>query len=329
MKLTTAMVFLATALLTHTSNAVAENKQSYKFPPAIVAEMEIQPAKFVEVKGYKMHYSEVGIGDPILLIHGNPTSSYLWRNVVPHIAQQGRVIAVDLIGMGYSDKPNIDYTYGEHFEYLVGFIEALELKNITIVGHDWGAALAWDYARQNEEDIKAIAFMEGVLPPIFPQPSFEAMGEEMGGMFKAIKTPNKGEQMIISDHMFVENILPQMMARNIGKVAHDAYRLPYINVSNRKPLLAWPRAIPINGEPTESVNLMKNIAHFMANTEKPALLLYAEPGVLIPPKLIPHYQATIKNLQTSYVGRGLHFIQEDQPDAIGRGLSDWLVRIAP
>lgn len=328
MKRLITMAYFAAALTTHINSVFAENKQSYKFPPAEVAEVEFKPAKYVGVSGYKMHYSEFGSGDPILLIHGNPTSSYLWRNVVPHIAEQGRVIAVDLIGMGYSDKPNIDYTYGEHYAYLSGFIKNLGLKNITIVGHDWGAALAWDYASQNSENIKAIAFMEGVLPPIFPQPSFDAMGEEMGGMFKAIKTPGRGERMIISDHMFVEGILPQMMARNMGTIAHEAYRSPYIQVSSRKPLLAWPRAVPINGEPKETVNVMQNIADFMADTDIPTLLLYAEPGVLVPPKLVAHYQNTIENLQASYVGRGLHFIQEDQPDAIGRSLSDWLTRLA-
>lgn len=324
--LTTA--YCTVALFAGISDVLADTKPSYKFPPAAVAEVEFKPDRFVNVLGSKMHYTEMGTGDPILLIHGNPTSSYLWRNVMPYLSGQGRVIAVDLIGMGFSGKPDINYTYGDHFSYLSGFVKALGLRNITIAGHDWGAALAWDYARQNAGNVKAIAFMEGVLPPVFPQPSFESMGKEMGSMFQAMKTPGKGEEMIITNHMFVEGILPQMMARNMGVVAHEAYRAPYTRMESRKPLLAWPREVPVAGQPEETVNLMKNIASYMTSTNKPVLLLYAEPGVLIPPQLVPHYQKTIRNLQASYVGRGLHFIQEDQPAAIGRALSDWLTRLA-
>jgi haloalkane dehalogenase len=300
---------------------------TYKIPPLSIVEGKFKQDKFVNVNGVKMHYVEAGTGEPILFLHGNPTSSYLWRNITPFLSEQGRTIAIDLVGMGYSDKPDIEYSYKQHYEYLDAFIKKLALKNITIVGHDWGAALAWDYARQNPDNIKGITFMEGVLPPIFPQPSYEAMGKEMGGMFKAMKTPGQGEEMIINKNMFIENILVGMVNRNIGDEAHNVYRKPYKEVSSRKPLLAWPRNVPIAGEPKENVQLMKGIQKFMENTDKPTLLLYAEPGVLVPPKLVPHYEKTIKNLETSYIGQGLHFIQEDQPVAIGRAISEWLRRI--
>jgi haloalkane dehalogenase len=309
------------------SIAFSEDNATYKMSPLVVSEGEFKQDKFVSVKGVSMHYAEVGTGDPILLLHGNPTSSYLWRNITPFLTKQGRTIAVDLIGMGYSEKPNIEYSYKQHYLYLDAFIKELGLKNITIVGHDWGAALGWDYARKNPDNVKAIAFMEGVLPPVFPQLSYKAMGEEMGGMFKAINTPSQGEKMIIDQHMFVENILVNMINRNIGDEAHNAYRKPYTKKSSRKPLLAWPRNVPIAGEPKESVQVMEGIHNFMKSTDKPTLLLYAEPGVLVPPQLVPYYKNTIKNLETSYVGQGLHFIQEDQPRAIGRAISDWLRRI--
>ncbi len=328
-KITFAALVLGSASLFTLSATAQDSAQStsYKIPPLTVEEGEFKIGKFVQVKGAKMHYAESGAGDPILFLHGNPTSSYLWRNVTPFLDKQGRTIAVDLIGMGHSEKPDIDYSYTDHYQYLDGFIKKLDLKNITIVAHDWGAALGWDYARRNPNNVKAIAFMEGVLPPIFPQPSFEAMGEEMGEMFRAMKTPGQGEEMIINKHMFIEGILPQMMARNLGENAHNAYRKPYIDKSSRTPLLAWPRAVPIAGTPTETVQLMEGIQAFMENTNKPTLLLYAEPGVLVPPKLVPHYQNTIKNLDTAYIGQGLHFVQEDQPVAVGRALSEWFRQI--
>ncbi|GLR70254.1 haloalkane dehalogenase [Agaribacter marinus] len=327
-KIITAVIFGSLTLSVSIVNAQNSTlNTAYKLLLKEVAETAFTKDKFVNVKGVKMHYSEAGQGDPILFLHGNPTSSYLWRNITPMVEKQGRTIAVDLIGMGYSDKPDIDYSFADHASYLEAFVKALKLKNITIVAHDWGAALGWHYATIRPDNVKAIAFMEGVLPPLFPYASFEAMGKEMGNMFRAMKTPKQGEKMIIDQHMFVEGILPQMMSRNLGETAHNAYRKPYVDISSRKPLLAWPREVPIAGEPAQNVELMEEIHAYMAKTEKPVLLIYADPGVVTPPELVPHYENTIKHLETAYVGQGLHFIQEDQPHAIGRSLSDWLRRI--
>ena len=301
--------------------------EAYKLPAPQIAEGQFSQGKFVNVRGVKMHYQESGKGDPVLFLHGNPTSSYLWRNVTPYLEQQGRTIAIDLVGMGYSGKPDIDYSYDDHYAYLDGFIKALGLKNITIVGHDWGAALGFDYARRNPGNVKAIAFMEGLLPPIFPQPDFEAMGEEMGGMFRAFKTKGQGEEMVIRNNMFIEQLLPSMVNRPLGEVAMNVYRAPYKDLAARIPLLAWPRAVPIAGEPAKGVQLMNDIRAFMETTDKPVLLLYADPGVLVSMQVVSYYQQTIKNLETVYVGQGFHFIQEDQPKGIGRAISDWLRRL--
>lgn len=299
---------------------------NYKLPRLEVPEEFKLEGQWVKVKGAKIRYIEQGQGDPIVFVHGNPTSLYLWRNVIPHVSGQGRAIALDLVGMGGSGKPKIEYRYKDHYDYFESFIDSLKLTNITFVVHDWGAALGFDYASRHPDRVKRIAFMEGVLPPIFPQPSFEAMGEEMGGMFRAFKDPVKGREMVIDNHMFVEQILPNFVNRPLGPKAMEEYRRPYTNPKDRKPLLAWPREIPIAGEPKDVVARMEVIKQFMTATDKPILLLYAEPGVLVPPQLVSWYVQNIRRIETAFVGQGFHFIQEDNPDAIGRAISDWIRR---
>ena len=174
------------------SIALAQEPAAYKLPPMVVSEALNMEQKFITVNGSKMAYLEVGQGKPVVYIHGNPTSSYLWRNVMPYAAKEHRNIAIDLIGMGASDKPDIAYSFADHYRYVSGFIEALGLKQVTLVGHDWGAALAWEYARRNPGNVSGLAFMEGVLPPGFPVPYFDAMGKDMGDMFRAFKDPAQG-----------------------------------------------------------------------------------------------------------------------------------------
>ncbi len=303
-----------------------QKSDDYRLPRTNVTEQSDWTGNHIDVLDSQIHYVESGEGDPILFIHGNPTSSYLWRNVVPFLSDQGRTIAVDLIGMGRSGKPDIAYRYQDHYAYLTAFIDALNLTNITLVTHDWGAALGFDYAAQHPDRVKRIAFMEGVLPPIFPQPSFEAMGEEMGGMFRAFKDPEKGRELIIDNHMFVEQVLPGFVSRPLGEVAMTEYRRPYLSPADREPLLAWPREIPIAGEPQDVVDRMTAIRTFMQTTDKPVLLLHADPGVVVPLQVVPWYVANIRNIETAFIGQGLHFLQEDQPDAIGRAISDWIRR---
>jgi haloalkane dehalogenase len=319
-----AQLALAAALTTATPLLAQETAN---LPPATISEENPLPRHEVAVLDSTMSYLDTGgEGEVVLLLHGNPSAAYLWRNVIPFVAEGHRAIAPDLIGMGHSGKPTIDYTYADHARYLDAFIEALGLTEITLVGHDWGAALAWDYARRHPEKVVQLAFMEGVLPPAFPQPSYEAMGPEMGGMFQAMRDPEQGYQMIMGGNMFVEQILPMMIDRTLGDVARAEYGLPYREVEARLPTWIWPREVPIGGEPASSVTLMEDIRAFMDRTRMPVLLAYAEPGVLVPPAAVPFYTGLIDNIETAYIGRGLHFIQEDQPAAIGRAIADWLRR---
>ena len=309
------------AALTENSNSIYKLKR-----PVPSAKFEFQ-SKFIDVMGTKMHYVEQGKGDPVIFIHGNPTSSYLWRNIIPYVSPLGRAIAPDLVGMGKSGKPSIDYTFSDHYRYLSTFIHKLKLRHITFVVHDWGGTLGFKYARLHPGRVKGIVFMEPVLPPGFPIPSFESMEEEMANMFKAFKDPVKGNQLVIEENMFVEKVLPGFVNRQLGSTEMERYRAPYTEKSKRKPLLVWPREVPIAGKPTSTSIELQRIRDYMKETTLPMLLLYASPGVLIPPDAVGWYENNIKNLQATYVGQGLHFIQEDQPDAIGRAIADWLRRL--
>jgi haloalkane dehalogenase len=302
-------------------------KATHKIPAPDISADFLFESKHVQVLGSRMCYVEAGKGEPVALIHGNPTSSYLWRNVIPYVEPRGRAIALDLIGMGRSDKPDIAYSFEDHYRYFDAFIDAMKLENVTFVGHDWGATLAFEYARRRPDRVRAVAFMEGLLPPIFPQPSYEAMGQEMGSMFKAFRDPQAGVQLIVEQHLFVEQILPGFVNRPLSGAEMEAYRFPYKDKAARKPLLAWPRQVPIAGEPPAVSQTLNKIGEFMAHTELPVLLLYASPGTLVTPDAVSWYTQRIKNLETVYVGPGLHFIQEDQPEAIGRALADWLRRL--
>lgn len=297
-----------------------------RLPTAVVAEELTIQRNEVTVLGSDMSYLEAGEGDAVVFLHGNPSAAYLWRNVIPYVSTTHRAIAPDLIGMGHSGKPDIAYTYADHSRYLDAFIAEMGLTELTLVSHDWGAALAWDFARRHPDMVVRLAFMEGVLPPAFPQASYEAMGEAMGGTFRALQDPVQGYQMVMEDNMFVEGILPMMVNRPLGETATAEYGAPYGTVESRLPTWMWPREVPIDGQPASSVRLMHDIEAFMGETDMPVLLAYAEPGVLVPPEAVPFYTGLIANLETAFIGQGLHFIQEDQPDAIGRAIADWLRR---
>ncbi|SDZ39985.1 haloalkane dehalogenase [Jannaschia faecimaris] len=314
------------ALLAVSFNAVHAQESGPRLPAVTVSEELTIARQEIPVLETTMSYLEEGKGDPVVFLHGNPTSAYLWRNVIPFVSATHRAIAPDLIGMGHSGKPDLDYTFQDHARHLDAFVDALGLTEITLVGHDWGAALAWDFARRHPDMVVRLAFMEGLLPPAFPQASYEAMGEEMGDMFRDMRDPEQGRQMIMEDNMFVEGILPMMVNRPLGDAAAAEYRAPYETVESRLPTWMWPREVPIGGEPTSSVQLLNDIGTFMGETEMPVLLAYAEPGALVPPQAVPFYTGLIDDLETAFVGQGLHFIQEDQPVAIGRAISDWLRR---
>ncbi|MDH3676894.1 MAG: haloalkane dehalogenase [Nitrosopumilus sp.] len=274
---------------------------------------------YVEVLGSKMHYIDEGEGDPILFLHGNPTSSYLWRNIIPYVSDNARVIAVDLIGMGKSDKPDIDYRFVDHAKYLEEFIEELELKNVTLVIHDWGSGLGFNYASQHEDNIKGIAFMEAIIMPM----KWDEFPAEFREIFENFRTPGVGEEMIMTQNIFVEQMLPGGILRELSEEEMNFYQEPYPTEESRKPVWVWPNEIPIDGEPADLQKIVTDYNQWLQETEIPKILFYVSPGAILPSPMVDWSEANMKNLETLYVGEGMHFIQEDHPDEIGQGLAEW------
>lgn len=282
--------------------------------------------RFVEVNGSQMAYVEAGQGDPILFLHGNPTSKYLWRNIMPWLEEQGRVIAPDLIGMGESAKPDIGYTFAEHSIYVDGFIDALDLEQITLVVHDWGSGLGFDYAYRNPGNVQGIAFMEAMITPTVPM-SFATAPANLAEFFQALRTEGVGEELILDQNIFVEQALPSSIVRELSETEMEVYREPYANRESRKPTLVWPRQVPIDGEPADVVERVNTYNEWLLHNDLPKLHLYVSPGALNPPEAIAFLQQHMANYEAIYVGHGLHFFQEDHPEAIGRNISDWYCRI--
>ncbi|MDJ0630018.1 MAG: haloalkane dehalogenase [Rhodobacter sp.] len=281
----------------------------------------------MSVLGSDMAYVDRGEGRPVVFLHGNPTSSYLWRNIIPYVTDAHRAIAPDMIGMGDSDKPDIGYTYQVHADYLFGLLDALELQDAVLVVHDWGSALGFHYARTRPERVAAVAFMEALVPPVLPFPSYEAMGpfEEM---FRNFRTPGIGEAMILEQNFFIDQLLGQaMVATPLSDQVLAEYNRYYPTAESRLPALQWPREIPIGGEPAGSTAAVVANNAWLLESEIPKLLLYAEPGAIIPPQAAEWLAANVPNLEMHFVGVGVHFIQEDQPDAIGAKLAEWLLRV--
>jgi len=279
---------------------------------------------YVEVLGSKLHYIDEGEGDPILFLHGNPTSSYLWRNIIPYVSDDARVIAVDLIGMGKSDKPDIDYRFVDHAKYLEAFIEELELKNVTLVIHDWGSGLGFNYAMQHEDNIKGIAFMEAIIMPL----EWSEFPEEFRGIFENFRTPGVGEEMIMTQNIFVEQMLPGGILRDLSEEEMNYYQEPYPTEESRKPVWVWPNEIPIDGEPADVYKIVSDYNQWLQETEIPKILFYVNPGAIFPAPMVEWSESNLKNLEIIYVGEGSHFIQEDHPHEIGQGLDDWYQEIS-
>ena len=274
----------------------------------------------VSVLDSTMHYEEAGEGDPIVLLHGNPTSSFLWRKVIPGVAGEGRVLAPDLIGMGRSGKPDIGYRFVEHARYLDAWFDALALERVTLVGHDWGGALGFHWARRHPDRVAVVAFMETIVKPTtwgeFPEAARE--------MFQGFRTPGTGEQLVLEQNMFVEAVLPASMLHQLTAEEMDAYREPFLEPSHRLPTLTWPRELPIDGEPADVVELVDSYDRWLASSEDvPKLLLTFEPGAIMSEPVVQWCQENIAALEVANAGQGIHFVQEDQPEAIARIVSEW------
>ena len=276
-------------------------------------------SRYLEVLGSKMHYIDEGEGDPVLFLHGNPTSSYLWRNIIPYLVPHARCIAPDLIGMGKSDKPNLSYRFFDHSKYLEEFIKKMNISNITLVIHDWGSALGFHYAMRHEENIKGIVFMESLLRPMkwkdFP------VDFKMG--FKLMRTPGIGWFMISVMNVFVKQIVPKAIARTLTKEEMEKYLAPYKTVSSRKPVRQWPREIPIDGKPADMFKVIDEYNKKLQISNLPKLLFYAKPGGLITEKTVDWCKKKLKNLTAVDIGAGLHYVQEDNPHLIGEQTAKW------
>lgn len=288
----------------------------------ISADFSYEP-HYVEVHGSKIHYLDEGSGDPILFLHGNPTYSYLWRNIMPYVAPLGRCVAMDLVGMGKSDKPDIEYRFSDHVDYVEGFIDRTELKNITLVIHDWGSALGLHYAMRHEGNVKAIAFMEAIL---FPVPSRGPIWKRFGVFeeaFHARATPEILQDMMVNKNMFIERILPGGVVRGLTEQEMNHYREPFTDPAGRKVIWRWFSQVPIEGMPSDVAEVVRNYNQWLQATELPKLMFYATPGAAMPAQVVEWCQQSLKNLKTVDIGRGIHYIQEDNPHLIGSELAAW------
>ena len=282
---------------------------------------------FKSIKGKNIAYIDVGDGAPIVLLHGNPTSSYLWRNVIPHLEGIGRVIVPDLIGHGDSEKlPDSEgperYSFEISYEYLAGLLEELNItEDVTLVIHDWGSALGFHWAKHHPEAVKGIAYMEAIVCPV----TWDDWPESARGIFKGFRS-DKGEDLILQRNMFVEAVLPSSVIRQMGEEEMNQYRKPFIRVADRQPTLNWPRQIPIDGEPPHMVDLVASYGEWMAsNQELPKLFINAAPGSILTGKALK-FCRTWPN-QKEVTVAGTHFIQEDSPAEIGIAVAEWLKTI--
>ncbi len=278
-----------------------------------------------QILGSKMAYVEVGEGDPIVLLHGNPTSSYLWRNVLPHLEPLGRCIAPDLIGMGDSEKlPNSgpgSYRFVEHRRYLDALLEALDVRErVTLVIHDWGSALGFDWANRHREAMKGIAFMEAIVAPQ-GKDHWDTMG--MRSALEAVRS-EAGEVMVLQNNYFIEEILPKAILRKISGEEMAEYRRPFREPGEgRRPTLTWPREIPIDGEPADVHAIATEYADWLGKSDVPKLFLKVEPGAILASDRLVNLVRGWPALTEKKVA-GIHFVQEDSPDEIGRAIAEWI-----
>ena len=287
----------------------------------------LPPKQFTTVNGHRLAHVEMGRGDPIVLLHGNPTSSFLWRDVMPPLAGLGRVIAPDLIGHGDSDKLPASlgpgrYTLGGTYELLAAHLAALGAdRRVTLVLHDWGSALGFHWARLHPKQVRGIAYMEAIVMPV---PSWDDWPEKARGIFQGFRSP-KGEDLVLKRNLFIEAVLPNSILRKLSNEEMAAYRAPFANEEDRQPMLNWPRQIPIAGEPPNVVALVQHYAEWLSTSPVPKLFVNADPGSILVGKQRA-FCRTWPNQQEVTVP-GLHFIQEDAGATIGQAVATWLSQL--
>lgn len=284
------------------------------------------PARHIEVQGHRMAYVSLGEGRPIVFQHGNPTSSYVWRNIMPYAAQHGRAIAVDLIGMGGSDKLSSSgpdrYRFHEHADFLYAAWDALGVtQDVVLVLHDWGTALGFHWARQNPEKVRGLVHMEGFVRPM----TAAEWPDAIRPIFQSFRG-EQGEDMVLNRNLFVEAVLPNGVLRGLTETEMAQYRAPYLEPGEgRRPTLTWPREIPFDGEPADVHKVVEDFSAWLAESEVPKLFFNADPGVVLTGPMRA-FCRTFKNQEEVTIS-GLHFVQEDSPHQIGEALLDWLDRL--
>ena len=292
------------------------------------AHAELPAKQYAQVLGQSMAYVEVGDGDPIVFLHGNPTSSYLWRNVLPSLSSLGRCIAPDLIGMGDSAKlPDSgpgSYRFTEHRQYVDALLAALEITDrVTLVIHDWGSALGFDWASRNRDAIKGIAYMEAIVRPL----TWEEWPQRIRRVFRSLRSPD-GEQTVLRDNIFVEKLLPAGTLGGISDDDLDSYRRPFLEPGeSRRPTLTWPRELPIGGEPADVCDIVDAYAGWLSASPVPKLFINAEPGAILVGAQREFCRRWPNQTEVTVAGR--HYVQEDSAKEIAAAVASWYQTIQP
>lgn len=295
--------------------------QSNAEPAACAVASDPGQSKFVEVHGSRMHYIDTGGGgEPILFLHGNPVWSYIWSKVLPHVSPTARCIAPDLIGMGLSDKPPIQYTYLDHVRYVEGFLEALGLERYTMVLHDWGCILGFYIAMRQERKVRGLAFMEAMLAPYA---SWNAFPKDIAAQFKLFRTPGVGYRLIVEENLFVDKLLPGSSMVPFTEEEMGCYRRPFLDPASRQVILTFANQLPVGGKPADVAKATGEYARWLKRTELPKLFLWSDPGLITKEKDVEWARRNLKNLKTSFLGPGLHFYQQEHPVEIGQEVARW------
>ena len=284
-----------------------------------ISSQDPHPRQRINTRGVEISYVDTGQGDPIVFLHGNPTSSYLWRNIIPYTKPLGRCLAPDLMGMGDSGpSPNGEYRFADHSALLDKWFEDMSLnRNVTLVIHDWGSALGFHWAKRYPERVKGIIYMEAIVRPV----SWEEWPDAARQVFQGFRSP-AGEDMVLEKNVFVERVLPGSVLRQLTDKEMEVYRRPFLETGeSRRPTLTWPRDIPIDGEPADVVQLVSEYAEWLSSSPIPKLFINAEPGAILSGSQ-REFCRTWPN-QKEVTVKGSHFIQEDSPTEIGQAISEW------
>jgi haloalkane dehalogenase len=281
----------------------------------MIGAVDAHPRQRIEVLDSEISYVDVGQGEPIVFLHGNPTSSYLWRNIIPHVRDLGRCLAPDLVGMGQSrPSPSGAYRFVDHARYLDAWFEALGLvSNVTLVLHDWGSALGFYRAFRHSEQIRAVAYMESIVAPR----RWEDFPQGRDKIFRALRSA-QGEQLVLEENFFIETVLPKSVIRQLSDAEMEAYRKPFLRREARVPTLVWPRELPIEGEPADVFAIVESYSAWLAQSQMPKLFVNAEPGALVTGRLRDVCRQWRNQREVTV--KGIHYVQEDSPAEIGMAL---------